>query len=324
MDRNWSGSIDQIALGISENVVRGDIWIESIQIEMAVPEPVPVRPDVASTAVIPRISVPGLTQAQLPDAFKVLDECLVVEVPAYGFSYPFMKASADGQYGDYAWPYGDTALTAAAAAWVNQGFAENVMRGTAEIQSVNPDGRISGYPWEPFMGQPADNNFRPDSFFDSAYAIALRTKDGHLRGVIYETMRKYLEWWLSPTKRDAATGLIMGDWEEALNFGPMMDGAVAVESKAQSRAPVDLNAAIVVAAALTADVASNLGRSEEAARYRKIAEELKNSINVWMWNEQDGFYHDFDIRHKRLATNASAAAFLPYAKALRQKRAGII
>src|SRR5262249_53634959 len=28
IDRDWAGSIDQIALGISENTVRGDIWID--------------------------------------------------------------------------------------------------------------------------------------------------------------------------------------------------------------------------------------------------------------------------------------------------------
>lgn len=306
IDRHWTGIIDQIALGISENVMRGDIWIDSIQIEVADPEPIPVRPDVASTAVVARISVPGLSQDEFADAFKVLDECLVVDVPAYGFPYPFMKASGDRLYGDYAWPYGDTALTAAAAAWVNQEFAENVMRGTAEIQSVNPDGRISGYPWEPFMGQPADNNIRPDGFFDSAYVIASRTQDGRLRAMIYETMRKYLDWWLSPTKRDSSTGLIMGDWEEAANFPLLNDG---FEPKAQSRAPVDLNATIVVAADLTADVAADLGRNEEAARYRKSAEDLKSSINVWMWNETDGFYQDYDMRHKQLATKATAQAF---------------
>lgn len=309
IDRQWNGTIDQIALGISENVVRGDLWVDSIQIETVDPEPSFVRPDIAKPALLPKISVPGLTQAHFEDAFKVLDECLVIDVPAYGFPYPFMKAGADGLYGDYAWPYGDTILTAASAAWVNQHFAENVLRGAAEIQAQNPDGRISGYPWEPYMGQPADNNFRPDPYFDSAHVIAMRTHDDQLRTKAYESMRKYLDWWLSPTKRHAMTGLIMGDWEEALNFEMLESSA---DPRAQSRAPVDLNASIVVGAELTASIASSIGKDEEATYLRQVSDELRRSINKWMWNEEDGFYYDYDIRNSRQSRKRTAQAFFTF------------
>ncbi|MBI4165500.1 MAG: hypothetical protein HY508_07180 [Acidobacteria bacterium] len=308
-DRQWSGTVDQVALGVSENVIRGDLWIDSIRIETGPAEPGPVRPDVASSRIVPRVSIPGLSQAGFADAFKVLDEGLVVDVPAYGFPFPFMKAAGDKKYGDYWW-HVDTALNAAGAAWVNQAFAENVMRGFHEVQSLNPDGRLSGYPWEAVSGQVGDVNQEPMYFFESAYAIAHHSQDAALRAEIYETMRKFLDWYLSPIKRDTGTGLVTGTWEEAVGFPPSskdFDGF----SYIQSRVPVSLNVGVAVAASLTADLAADLGKNDEADRYRREFNELKAAINTALWDENDGVYYDYDLKAKQTLRYRTAATFYP-------------
>jgi Trehalase len=312
--RQWRGTVDQIALGVSENVIRGDLWIDSIRIESGPAEPIPVRPDVASAGIVPKVSIPGLSQTAFADAFKVLDEGLVVDVPAYGFPYPFMKASGDAKYGDYAWPP-DTSLNAAAAAWVNQPFAENVIRGFHEVQSLNPDGRLSGYPWEAVSGQVGDVNQCPEYFFESAYAIAIRSPDPALRAEIYQTMHNYLDWYLSPIKRDQDTGLVTGTWEESVGFPPSskdLDGL----SYVRSRAPVSLNVGIAVAASLTADLAADLGKTEEADRYRRVFSELKTAINAFLWDENDGVYYDYNLKTKQMLRYRTAATFFPFRLAI--------
>lgn len=308
LKKEWRGTVDQIALGISENVIRGDLWIDSIRIETGAPEPIPARPDIASATIVPRISIPQLSQERFADAFKVLDEGLVVEVPAYGFPYPFTKPSGDAKYGDYPW-IPDAALNAAAAAWVNQPFAENVMRGFHAIQSFNPDGRLSGYPWEAVGGQVADINQCALFFFESAYAIAVRSRDAGFRAQVYEMLRKHLDWYLSPIKRDRETGLITGTHEEVLF--PVSSQDIYGFSYVQSRAPVNLNVSIAVAASLTARLADDLGKKEDAKQYRRVFDELKAAINALLWHETDGLYYDYDLQARRLLRYRTAATFLP-------------
>lgn len=53
-DWEWHGAVDQVALGVSENAICGDLWIDSIRTEMGPAGLVPLRPDVASRALSPR------------------------------------------------------------------------------------------------------------------------------------------------------------------------------------------------------------------------------------------------------------------------------
>jgi hypothetical protein len=305
IDPNWSGSIDQIGLGISENVMRGDLWIGRVSVQWGKRQPPPLRPNLIDPARMPRISVPGLTQAKFADAFKVMDDGLVVDVPAYGFSAPFTVASDDKKYGEYAWPYGDSLAGAVAAAWINEPFAEHFIIAAAELQDENPDGRLSGYPWEPVMGQPADINFRPDPYFDGGYAVFQRTNSLQVRDRIYNSLAKELAWYMSPSKMDLSTGLITGNWEEALIGGtslpPELSGEprMALASRLQVRSPVDLDAAIVFGADLLADMAKCLHKDADAEHYGALSQALRNSINRYLWNSEKGIYQDYDIPSKR-------------------------
>jgi len=84
----------------------------------------------------PRIQIPGIANEQFLDAFKVLDECLVTDVPAYGMTRPFM---------------GPAALTARTGGPRHQpdargrevgqpAFAEGVIENFMDVQDQNPTG----------------------------------------------------------------------------------------------------------------------------------------------------------------------------------------
>jgi hypothetical protein len=301
VDGRWSGTIDQIAVRFPITRIRGDLWIDWIEIGDGPPRAAPRRPDVASVRVVPKIRIPGISQAHFDDAFRVLDECLIVNVPVQGFTYPVMGPG--GAYGENWWQL-DSSLNLAGAKWANQQFADDVMRGFQAVQSENPDGRIDLYGGSAVRGQPADASSLP-RYFEAAYDVARRTGDNALRETIYESMKRYLEWWLSPVKRDPATGLISGIFEET--FGD----ADTVDLAPQSVAQVNLNVAVAEGCHHTASLAFSLGKTEEEAHYRRAFEALARSINTYLWDEEKGAYYNYDLRQRRRRPRLIASTFDP-------------
>lgn len=298
IDADWRGRVDQVAIRPAlYQQIRGDLWIDSIEIVQGVPPVPPVRPDVMSPRVVPKVTIPGISQDGFADAFKVLDECLVIDVPTEGFTHPFMAPG--GYYGDH-WYALDTSLTVNAVKWVNQSFAEGVMRGFRDVQAVNPDGRIPGFGMLA-SGQVADISQTP-RFFEVAYDVARRTRNASLRAEIYDTMRKYLDWWTSPAKRDADTGLIvaLGDDVDTLS-------AVLGWRYPPGVLPIDLNMAVAVGADRTAKLAAHLGRKSEASRYRQLFQEISHSINATLWDEQTGVYYNYILAGTDRRTGESSA-----------------
>jgi Trehalase len=286
MDRHWQGVIDQIAIRLSEfSLLRGDLWIDWLEISRGPTQPRRPRPDVASVRVVPKIIIPGISQAGFADAFKVLDEALVVDVPVDGFTYPVMGAG--GYYGEH-WFALDSSIAVTGAQWVNQSFAEGVMRGFRAVQEQNVDGRIdmSGVS----RGNPVGDLSQTPRFFEVAYDVARRTNDSALRTEIYDTMRRYLDWWLSPVKRDQNTGLIVASCEDCDTLGELPDWTAP-----PFVAPVDLNVAVASGAERMARLAAVIGKPEDARRYRQVFQELSRAINAKLWNEMDGVYYNYDL-----------------------------
>lgn len=296
----WHGAIDQIGIYVPQNI-RGDIWFASVELVNGLPEPVLPRPDVASVAVIPKVSIPGISQAGFTKAFRVLDENLMMDVPRLGFTHPFM--SAGGYYNSTQswWPM-DTSLAVCGAKWANQGFAESVMRGFHDVQAENPDGRFDLWGRSAVRGQVGDVSQIP-RIFEVAYDVARRTNDLQLRSEIYQTMQRYLDWWLSPVKRDSRTGLVSGVLEET-------QGAPEVEAPL-SVAPVDLNVAVAVGAARTAALAGSLGKAGDSKKYRQVFEDLSHAINSTLWDEHDGVYYNYDLRAGHTQKRLIVSTFNP-------------
>jgi hypothetical protein len=304
VDGRWSGTIDRIVIQPALLRWRGDIWFDKIAIARGAPEPAPPRPDVCSPAVVPRLTLPGIAQAEFQDAFTVLDECLVTDVPAYGFSFPFMGPG--GAYGPCWWAL-DTSLNLAGAKWANQTFAEDVMRGFAGVQRQNPDGRIDLYGASPIRGQVGELSSLP-RYFEAAYDVARRTDDSRLRAAIHDSMHAYLNYWLSPVKRNLDTGLVTGVFEESLGQHP---------SEPQRLAPVDLNVAVAVGCLNAAQLARGLGRDEAARTHEEDFETLRRAINETLWSPEQQAYLNYDLRQKRHTPQLLCTTFDPL-------RAGIV
>lgn len=302
VDGRWEGTIDQIVIRLPFTIPRGDLWIDSLEITDGTARVLAPPPDLSSDRVVPRLRLPGITQADFQDAFKVLEENVVMDVPASGFPYPFFRPG--GRYGaGYKWWQTD-AMAVAGAKWVNQDIVEGIMRGFRVVQTHNPDGRIDLVGSSAVRGQVADQSSIP-YFFEAAYDVARRTGDVRLREEIYLTMSRYLDWWLSPVKRDPRTGLITGIFEET--FGePYLRSLTLLNAAAvlpQTIAGVDLNVAVAIGCHRTAEIARQLATDskqddyqQQAERYDKAFEDLKQSINQHMWNETDGAYYNVNVK----------------------------
>ena len=291
MENRWSGIVDQIHILPALIGSSGDMWISRIAVTDGVPAPTKSRPDVASEAVVPRITLPDIDQSAFADAFKVLDECLINNVPVHGFTEPVMGPG--GAYGENWWQL-DSSLTCDGAKWANQSFAEGVLSGFASVQSQNPDGRIDLWGGAPSRGMPALASSIP-RLFEVGYRIARRSSDDKVRRLAFEVLSKYLDWWLSPVKHDKQTGLITYAFEET--FCEPIDTP-------QTMAPVDLQVAVAIGCAHVCELAEWVGEVDAANRYRKAFEDLKNAINKYCWDEEDGAYYNFNVktmtRSKRL------------------------
>jgi len=309
IDQRWEGTIQQIAIARSfQTTLRGNLWVDWIEIAKSEPEPARQRPDVSSSRVVPKVTIPGISQAGFSDAFKALDDCLTTDVPIYGFNYPVM--SPGGYYTSGGWWQLDGSLAVTGSKWANQRFAEDLMRGFAEVQ--DPDGRIDlvGYFW--IRGQVAALSSLP-KFLEVAYDVARRTSNVELREQIYDSMRKYLDWWLSPVKRDARTGLISGIGEET--FGDRWQAPhlkrETTEIEPITLAPVDTNVVVAVGALNTARLAEALGKQEDAARYRGAFAALAQAINTYMWDEAAGAYYNYDLREGKRRPALNVTIFDP-------------
>ena len=297
VDGNWGGTIDQIRITPALLGARGDVFIDWIKICDGPTQPAPARPDLNSPNVVPRLTLPGVAQADFQDAFNVLNECLVVDVPCVGFAEPYLCPG--GGYG-FNWWQLDSSLNVAGAKWVNPGLTERTIRGFIGVQAQNPDGRIDLWGGSPIRGAVGEVSSIP-RYFEAAYDVARRTPDREFAQRILASMQAYLDWWLSPSKFNAGFGLVTGMFEEALG-GPE-------PAASQMIAPVDLNMAVAVGAWNTAELARLLGHAAEAAKYTTSFDNLNRQINRYMWDETKGAYYSVDVVARRRTDDLVCSTF---------------
>jgi hypothetical protein len=250
--------------------------------------------DINGNNVVPKITFPGITQTDFQDAFNVLNECLVTSVPVHGFIYPFMCPG--GNYGKTWWQL-DGSLTLSGTKWVNQKFAENVLRNFIEVQK--PDGRIPLYGPDhlPQLGSSLPK------LFEVAYDILRRTNDAALVRSTYNCLKKYLDWWLSNSvRRDSVTGLITGVFEESFP---------AYKIPFFKSAQVDLNVEVAIGCKNVAKLAQRLGDTNNYEKYSRHEKEIRNSINKYMWIDSLGAYYSYDIQQRKYDNKLICYTFDP-------------
>jgi hypothetical protein len=295
-EHQWDGNLDHLRIRVGLLGSYGDIWIDSISLCSDSHKVIRTRPDIKSQEVVPQIQLPGISQADFQMAFDVLDECLVSDVPASGFKYPFQGPG--GAYGPYWWQL-DTSLNLAGTKWVNQQFAENVIRGFIGVQAQNPDGRIDLYGGAPIRGRVADTSSIP-RYFEAAYEVVCRTTDLTLIREIYHSLDRYMDWWLSPIKRDQHTGLIMAHFEETFGVG---------EFEPQIIAAVDLNVAIALGANYTAKIAERLQDINSQKKHEATFAEIYKAINLHLWDDELGYYCAYLVKERETLPNLGCTTF---------------
>jgi hypothetical protein len=263
----------------------------------------PVRPDVVSDNVVPVVSLPGISQADFRDAFKVLDECTITDTPVMGFTYPVMGPG--GAYGANWWQL-DSSLNLAGAKWANQRFAEDACRGFIDVQAENPDGRIDLWGGASVRGTVADLSSIP-RYLEVAYDIARRSDDVSLRKQILKSMCDYLDWWFSPVKRDRESGLITAIAEETFGQSPPATLTIA---------PVDLNVAVAVGCANASALAAELGFSDRSKLYAGRFAQLRTAINKYMWDDSAGYYYTYNVKTREQSKQLLCSTFDPLYKNL--------
>lgn len=76
-------------------------------------------------------------------------------------------------------------------------------------------------------------------------------------------------------------------------------------------AAIDLSSYVVHQNLLLAKMAEELGQKDEAAEFKKNAEDLRGLINTMLWDEQAGFYFDRNMESNELVRIKTVASLVP-------------
>jgi len=85
--------------------------------------------------------------------------------------------------------------------------------------------------------------------------------------------------------------------------------------------PVDFNAQLAVNALYLSAIGDILNDKELSFRYKRLYFSLKTRINSLMWNPETGFYHDLDVKEKRLGRKHIGAYWTMLAEIPNEERA---
>ncbi|HEY0211837.1 alpha,alpha-trehalase TreA [Acerihabitans sp.] len=75
--------------------------------------------------------------------------------------------------------------------------------------------------------------------------------------------------------------------------------------------PVDLNALLFHLEQTLARASKSANAATEALRYARLADARRHAINRVLWNQQDGYYTDYDWRKKSITRPITAATVFP-------------
>lgn len=253
------------------------------------------RENLKGDDVVPLVTFPGITKANFKDAFNVLDECLVMDEPRFGFSYPFIAPG--GHYGGCWWQL-DASLAIYGTKWVNQKFSENMLRGFITVQK--PDGRIPLYGHDQVPGYPTCSSL--PKLFMATSTVLNQSKDLELKRDMYNCLTKYLGWWFSDLRKDEPSGLITGVFEES--FPP-------IEKELKAVAQVDLNVELVEGCEYVSKLALELGKPGDSKKYAAMGKALRTSINQYLWHDKKGAYYAYYVKEKKLDDRLVAYTFDP-------------
>ena len=231
------------------------------------------------------LSFPGITQAQFTDAFDVIKECR--QEPSHGFVYPYMGPG--GQYG-HCWWERDSSLTLNGYCRRDLEYCKKALYNFTLVQKEN--GRIPLW-GNDRVGDLDEQLSAVPVIFDVARRICRMTDDKEYVSAIYSMLARYLDWWLSPIKRDPRTGLVCGIMEES---------DPSDYTRQLTYAEVDLNVQVCAGANVLREFTRYLCREEDEYRYLQIYRDLRERINRWLYDKESGCYYTRNVITDSLMT----------------------
>ncbi len=251
-----------------------------------------------------KIKLLDINTTHIDYALSCLMECMQKKAEKYGFNYPYFTPG--GSYGQQWWQL-DSSLALSGYKWIDRDFCETSLKNF--IESQKHDGRICLWGADLLPKSVAGNNFPKQSenvsslpkVFDVVYHILKGSVNKELKEKAYNMLFKYLNWWFE-NRLDKETGLITAVFEET--FIPYL-------GYAGEYAPVDTNTEVYVGCVYTEKFAKELGKQDDVKLIKKRKDELKESINKYLWSEEKGAYYPYDIINKQQIDCLMASTFYP-------------
>jgi len=250
------------------------------------------------------IQFPHIKQDDLEYAIKCLEACKQDNADAYAFPYPYFTPG--GSYGKQWWQL-DSSLALRGYQWIDRDFVETALLNFIESQKA--DGRICLWGADVLPSKVAGDDFPLQTegvsslpkLFDVAYHILRGSTDKSLKIKTYEMLKRYLDWWFS-ARQDQSTGLISAVFEET--FIPYL-------GRTGEYAPVDTNVEVYVGCYYVETLARELGKNRDADEIGERKENLKKSINQYLWDEEKGAYFPYFLKEGKLGSCLMASTFYP-------------
>lgn len=129
-----------------------------------------------------------------------------------------------------------------------------------------------------------------------------------LQGKYYDRLVNYLDYWFWYCDADK-NGLCF--WDGADASGMDNQGRRLGYDNVMEYEGVDLNCYLVRDLRAMAEIALELGKTEDSLKFTRKAEELCKLINEVFWDDEDGFYYDRSEKTGKLNKIKSVAGFIP-------------
>jgi hypothetical protein len=125
---------------------------------------------------------------------------------------------------------------------------------------------------------------------------------------MYQGLKNYLAHWDGAWKRDDS-GLCV--WASAPHSGEDNQFDRVGVWRSYFCAGADLNSFLYLDYLAAEKIAHAKGKSADAAAFAASAKKIREAIQKYLWDEEDGFYYDRDVRTGRLLKVKSVAGFYP-------------
>lgn len=252
---------------------------------------------------VPEVVFPGVTRADVADAFRVMEACRRPPDPGIGMAADYFCPG--GYYGSGWWQL-DLSIVLTGYKWVNEEVAERAFLNFEAVQQ--PDGMIPLFNGFLFVDGKRVACPRSQSSFPAAFAagaqLARRSPDRAFAERVFRVLDRYFEWWRR-ARQDPGTGLFTAHFEET--FPPYR--GYGVTNAPSGFIPLDLNVELVGAARSLAALARRLGRPDRP--YLDAADRLAAAIRARLWDPARNLYSGYLLEERAFSRQVAATTFYP-------------